>query len=98
MLSGLMDLLLLDSSSNKHVLAANLVLLMLHELLGRWPHCESRVNVSHGSAVGLGSSPGRVDPPRIAQAIQGASQICTGCDIMGLTHDPPMMCDIMPSV
>ena len=32
MLSGLVDLLLLDSSSNEHVLAANLVLLMLHEL------------------------------------------------------------------
>ena len=32
MLSRLVDLLLLDSSSNEHVLAANLVLLMLHEL------------------------------------------------------------------
>ena len=50
MLSGLMDLLLLDSSSNEYVLAAYLVLLMLHELSGE-AHCESRVNdVSHGSA------------------------------------------------
>ena len=32
MLSGLVDLLLFNSSSNEHVLTANLVLLMLHEL------------------------------------------------------------------
>ena len=35
---------------------------------------------------------------RWALVVDPTSQICTGRDIMDLGHDPPMMCDVIPSV